>query len=198
MKKWKWGIINENDVINLYITSKFSLNKIANDLKISANRVKAILVRNSVSLEGDRDRDLSTFSSSRHRIALSFYCRGWDFIEKEFEEFSDFDKLKFLINRTGRNKRVEMVSKECFLNFIKKFYNCDSFNKLYNNWILSGKNKWFIPSLEHKIPVSRGGSNTLENLTFMTWFENKMKCDMTTEEWEILKEETKTTSKIFV
>jgi len=43
------------------------------------------------------------------------------------------------------------------------------------------------PSLDHILPKSRGGSEELNNLQFLTWFENFSKRDMTQEEWELVK-----------
>ena len=39
-----------------------------------------------------------------------------------------------------------------------------------------------MPSLDHIIPISRGGSWELDNLQIISWFENRAKCDMTQQE----------------
>ncbi len=52
--------------------------------------------------------------------------------------------------------------------------------------------------LDHKIPISKGGTYDIENLQILTWFENRAKCDMTQEEWEKFKNKTNTESAYFV
>ena len=56
----------------------------------------------------------------------------------------------------------------------------------------------YKPSIDHKIPLSRGGTNELNNLHFVTLFENLAKRDMTMEEWEEFKIKTNTTSTLFI
>lgn len=94
-------------------------------------------------------------------------------------------------------------SKEEYLNAIQYFYFNDQFNAIYDFW-QNNKNKdktyydWAKPSIDHKIPQSRGGTNKLDNLQILTVFENLAKRDMTQEEWENFKKTTKTQSDYFV
>ena len=53
-------------------------------------------------------------------------------------------------------------------------------------------------TLDHIIPKSRGGTNELNNLQILTVFENLAKRDMTQEEWNNFKKETKTHSDYFI
>jgi len=69
---------------------------------------------------------------------------------------------------------------------------------IWNAWLENNKNKWWYPSVDHIIPTSRGGQGTLENIQFLTWFENRAKADMTGEEWNIFKKETGTNSQLFI
>ena len=43
------------------------------------------------------------------------------------------------------------------------------------------------PSIDHIVPKAKGGTNDLNNLQFLSWFENRCKNDMTQNEWDILK-----------
>lgn len=54
------------------------------------------------------------------------------------------------------------------------------------------------PSLDHKIPKSKGGTNTLDNLQFLTVFENLSKRDFTQEEWQQFKKNTNTHSEYYI
>lgn len=51
------------------------------------------------------------------------------------------------------------------------------------------------PSLDHIVPKAKGGTNDLENLQFLSWFENRCKNDMTQLEWDEIK---KNINKYFV
>lgn len=54
------------------------------------------------------------------------------------------------------------------------------------------------PSIDHKMPISRGGNNDIQNLQFLTVFENLCKRDMTEQEWLLFKNKTSTKSEYFI
>lgn len=106
-------------------------------------------------------------------------------------QFSDFEKLKLLndviTNRSGRWN----VTTSWYVKYIEMFYGDKQFNNIYNKWVLSGKEKYKKPSIDHVVPRSKGGDNNLDNLQFLSWFENRCKSDMTNNEWEKLKSNIK-------
>lgn len=102
-------------------------------------------------------------------------------------KFNDFDKLKLLNNAiTNRSCRWE-VSSGWYRSYIERFYDDDQFNRIYEIWISSGKEKYKKPSLDHIVPKAKGGNNDIENLQFLSWFENRCKNDMSQEDWNNLK-----------
>lgn len=102
-------------------------------------------------------------------------------------QFEDFNKLKLLndviTNRSGRWD----VSTEWYKTYIEKFYGDNQFNLIYKTWIESDFDKYKKPSIDHIIPKTKGGTNDIENLQFLSWFENRCKNDMTQTEWNNLK-----------
>ena len=54
--------------------------------------------------------------------------------------------------------------------------------------INSNKDKLKKPSLDHINPGSKGGTNDIDNLQFLTWFENRCKNNMTQQDWNLIKE----------
>lgn len=102
-------------------------------------------------------------------------------------EFPDFSKLKLLNNVITKRDNRWNVSTEWYKNYIERFYNDEQFNSLYLSWVESGKIKYKKPSLDHIVPKSKGGTNSLDNLQFLSWFENRCKNDMTQDDWDNLK-----------
>lgn len=124
-------------------------------------------------------------------------------IEREYlESFDDFDKFLFIHKAIRSTVGIESLSKEQYKEYINYFYFDDQFNMIYNFWKKQERDKtfydWAKPSLDHIIPLSRGGRNEKENLHFLTVFENLAKRDMTLDEWTAFKIKTNTTSDYFI
>ena len=102
-------------------------------------------------------------------------------------QFGDIEKLKCLndciTNRSGRFA----VTTEWYKDYISSFYGCPQFNLIYETWVKCDKEKYLKPSIDHVTPKAKGGDNRIDNLQFLTWFENRCKNDMTQKEWNLLK-----------
>ena len=104
-----------------------------------------------------------------------------DFLKK----FDDIEKLKCLNKLLTRNRVKIHFDVEKYKEFIIKFYNDTEFNKRFDIFSKT-KNKWDRPSIDHIIPLSKGGTWDLNNLQIISWFENRAKCDLTNEEFKSL------------
>ena len=115
--------------------------------------------------------------------------------------FDDFEKYAFLHKQRVKQLKLSTDEKE-YKEFINYFYNQEQFNAIYNNWRKKEKENtfydWYKPSIDHIIPKSKGGTNSLDNLQFLTVFENLAKRDMTMEEWNDFKKRTNTSSDLFL
>lgn len=78
-------------------------------------------------------------------------------------------------------KRIPFTEEQ-YKEFINKFYTDSYFNKLYILWC-NGYD-CAKPSLDHIIPLSKGGNDTLDNLQIMSCCENYMKTNIDNDIWE--------------
>lgn len=140
-----------------------------------------------------------------NRKERAFLASSREGITENFvEQFEDFDYYllvhKILVSTTDRyyiDCDIKIYEKA-----ISYLYNDKQLKMIYDFWTTQDKSKtyydWAKPSLDHKIPKSRGGTNDIENLQILTVFENLSKRDMTQEEWEDFKKTTNTTSDYFL
>ena len=97
--------------------------------------------------------------------------------------------VKFGVNNVIVRKDRFPGGKEAtdwYINYINKFYYDEKFNKIYKKWKETGDHL-LLPSIDHIIPTSKGGTNDLNNLRFATFFENRAKSDIDPKKWEYVK-----------
>ena len=141
------------------------------------------------------------------RKRRAFLASSREDIEEEFLlEFEDFEKFLFIHKALAHitdNYYGTKCSTEEYKRAVRKLYADEQFNAVYNFWNLNhNRGKTFYdlakPSIDHIIPLSRGGTSKIENLQILTVFENLAKRDMTQEEWCVFKQNTNTTSDYFI
>lgn len=180
--------MDEDLVVELYKKGD-SMRSIASKLGTNHKLVSRILKRNGVQTREPKNlRGVKKFNCDVERSYnnMATHLR-FDVSREWLMQFSDFEKLKLLndavTNRSGRWDE----STEWYKSYISRFYYDDQFNKVYERWINSGKEKYKKPSIDHIVPKAKGGTNELNNLQFLSWFENRCKNDMTQSEWDALK-----------
>ena len=210
---------DEKEIVRLYVNERWTLRQIANKFNTNHHRIKRILLRNDVEITTKGRRRVFTEEHRRkigearkgskpwshgkkmtrehnikNMVAHIKYDVDFDF----YNQFDDIEKVKCL-NRILTRDRVSVhFDTERYKQFILKFYYDEQFNIVFNRWKESGFDKWYRPSLDHIVPLSRGGSWELSNLQILSWFENRAKCDMTQEEWDKFKIKTGTRSALFI
>lgn len=201
-------------IIEMYTVDKKTLRLIARELNTNHNRIKRILLREGIEITSknrvrkklsDEDkkkrseRALKQFKEKGHPIKgkkatkLQLYknMKGHLSYNVSLEwllQFEDIEKLKFLNKSITKERNKKGFNTEIYQSFITKFYIDKQFNKIYSFWIDNKQDKYLKPSLDHIVPRSKGGElANLNNMQFLTWFENRCKNDMSMQEWNNLK-----------
>ena len=165
-----------NSILNLANKGK-GFASIANELKISNKAVQRIIKRAGIKREIKLDRENRIESHQLHsKIKLS---------KKFLNKFEDLDKVFFLKKVLRHHPNL---TKTYLMKFINKFYYDCQFNYLYTKYNNEFYGKIYaIPSLDHKVPLSRGGNWNMDNLQFLSWAENRAKYNFTSSEWKYIK-----------
>ncbi len=188
-----------------------TLRQIADIYETNHHSVKRYLVKNGVQIE--RRYRSNVTDESRAKMSQSAVARGGEHLkgpkqadqifrmqatklgtDRDLSCYTDREKLMLLTRYTSKHEQLRSVRFE----FIDRFYNDPQLSAIWVEWKTHGECKWWRPSLDHKTPISRGGTFALDNLHFLTWFENRAKAEMTEEEWTKFQKDTGTTSAVFV
>ena len=198
--------MNKITIKKLYKEQNWSLRMIADKFNTDHHKIKRILIGMDVSIEKKQRKPMT----EEHKVNISKACKGrkswvsgkkmpkeslyknmashlrFDVSCEWLSQFEDVEKLKFLnrciIDRSGRFN----VNDDWYKSYIVKFYYDKQFNNIYKKWFGSC-DKYLRPTIDHINPKANGGDNEIENLQFLTWFENRAKNDMSQDEWNKVK-----------
>lgn len=208
--------MDEQEIVRLYVEELWTLRRIAGHLGTNHHRVRRVLNRHGVPITAKRRRP--PMSEERRRQiserakGRSTWSKGLKLSEAfcranmkgrlggaiDLGKYPDYAKLKFLTAILAKRKSGLGGDDASRVAFLDRFYFDEGFNAVYAAWIESGKDKWHYPSLDHKHAKSNGGGWDLDNLRFITWFENRAKAEMSVDEWDRFKAATGTKSELFI
>jgi len=197
----------ERKVVSAYVPYETTLREVGRIVGIDHHRVKRILESNSIEVIRGRRKPLT----EGHKRKISESCKGrtswtkgkrmskmslyknmiahirFDIKLDWVIQFHYIEKIKVL-NKciTCRGGRFDCDT-DWYISYINKFYSDMQFNMVYATWISREKEPYLRPSIDHILPRSKGGTNDISNLQFLSWFENRCKNDMTQLEWRNLK-----------
>ena len=206
-----------SEVCNLYKVERWTLRRIAEKFGTNHHRIKRILAGEGIEITNERrirepmpeaQRALIG-NATRGRKAwnkgvraneqqIRKYIKARMRTKIDLDLYEDLNKLQLLIRLTSKHFKHLGVNDEVRKAFLDKFYFDEAFNKIYDKWQLTGENKWYFPSLDHKVSKFNGENWELDNLQFLTWFENRAKAEMNQDEWDKFKSETNTKSDLFI
>lgn len=200
--------VNESEVVRLYSQEKMTLRMVGEKLDIDHHRVARILEKNRINVT-TVGRKRKPFSDE-HKRKISETSKGrpshwkgkkmpteslyknmkahlhWDVDLKFLQQFEDVERLKVVNSLLGRERVAKHFSKEKYKTFITKFYNDSQFIKVYKDYIVE-KKSYAYPSLDHIVPLSKGGGWDIDNLQILSWVENRAKYNFLPDEWEYIK-----------
>jgi len=206
--------MDTKQIVELYSVQQMSLREIAGELKTNHKLIGRILVRNGIQITKRNKLRVFTeehkkkISESRKRLKENGwipYNRGikvskdelyknmkghlkYDVSLEWLKTFDDIEKLKLLNRSLSRKRDCEGFTSEIYISFIEKFYYDEQLNNLYAKWVET-KDKWMKPSLDHIQAKCKGGKlNILNNLQFISWFENRAKMDIDNIQWQQMKQ----------
>lgn len=210
--------MNKEEIINLYENENLSLRTISKKFNTNHHRIKRILIKEGVKIDNlkigirnwsKEDREMVGKERKEYFNKNIPYNKGikvsketvyknmkahlsYDVSIDWLSGFKDIEKLKFLNRSVTKNRDKIGFTIDIYKKFIEKFYIDEQFNSIYETWLQNNKYKYLRPSLDHIIPKSKNGSCVdLNNLQFLTWFENRCKNDMSMAEWTNLKNNIK-------
>jgi 5-methylcytosine-specific restriction endonuclease McrA len=206
--------MNEEKIIEMYKNSRYTLRHLSEIFGTDHHKIKRILIKNGVKIT--RRNTLKEFSQA-HKDNISKACKGriaWnkglkttnkEVLKKNMKahlrftvssewlsQFDDVEKLKCLNRAIIKRGERFNVDTKWYKEYILKFYYDKQFNDIYFKWLSGGKKDiYLLPTIDHKNPRAKGGKNNLDNLCFLSWFENRAKNDMPIVVWQEMKKNIK-------
>ncbi len=221
---WHRYWMEDTEIVRLYQDERWTLRRIADKDRSNHHKIRRALARHGIKPRSKKEAGIrgpvSAETKEKMSIArLAYFAKGnkpYNLGRKasddrrriniaarmgsllDFKKYPVYERLLFLTKYIAKHRKHLGQNDATRKDFLDKFYHDSQFHRLYDAWVASGKSKWYRPSIDHITPISRGGTFALDNLRFITWFENRAKADMTLPEWESFRRETGTDSALFI
>ena len=191
-------IEDEEEVIRLYTIERFSIVKIAKFLEINQKTISKFLKYKNIKVKyiftEDHKKNLSGPNENKgsskgtkatveqnYKNMASHLRYNVDYLW--LMQFEDFEKLKFLNKAVARDRDYKFDT-HIYIDYILRFYNDEKFNDVYSKWLFNNKDIWLRPSLDHIKPkLGSDEIDCIDNLEFITWFENRCKSNINIDNW---------------
>lgn len=180
--------MDKNNIIELYKSWK-SMRQIALEVWTNHKLISRILKWWNIETRKPMNlRWKKKFEDSKERLYnnMAKHLR-FDIDHKWLMQFEDINKVKVLNKCISMRDKRWRMNTEWYKEYLLKFYYNEQFNLIYVKWIESWYNYYMQPSIDHINPKANWWDNNIDNLQFLTWFENRCKNDMNQEEWNLLK-----------
>ena len=207
---------DELEIVRLYDIEKYTLRRIAKIFGTDHHKISRVLIKHNVEISSD-DRVITPRKGYKKKLfteehrkniglaskgrktnlgkkmpKISLYKNMVAHLHREISlnfllSFEDIEKLKCLTAIINKDRVSKNFNDEQYKNFISHFYYDEMFNKTYQDWINEDKQQFAKPSLDHKVPLSKGGTWELENLQIIPWCINRAKYNFMPEEWDYIR-----------
>ena len=201
--------MNEENIIYQYVELRETLRSIAKMNNTNHHKIKRILIKNNIEINNS-NRKKRVFTEE-HKAKISESSKGrkscnkgkkatkemlyknmashlrWDVDIEFLKQYEDIEKIKMLNSILTRDRVAEHFDTDKYKIFIDKFYNDKQFNEVYDTYIKENMANYAKPSLDHIIPLSKGGTWEFDNLQILSWVENRAKYNFMPQEWEYIK-----------
>lgn len=196
--------IPDGSVIDMYTDERLTLREIAKRLNSNHHMIKRILVRNGIEITRIGRKRMPF--SDEHRRKIGDSRRGkpgkrgikatpeqnlknmrshlqWNVALCWLRKW-DFEKLKELNKLLTRDRVSKHFTTEKYMLFVEMLHDRSDFVSAFSAYKEHDFDSFYRPSLDHILPISKGGTHDLANLQVLTWGENRAKYNLTQEQWD--------------
>ena len=178
---------DELKIVRLYDVEKYTLRRIAKEFHTDHHKISRILTKHNIEINNnnrvitprkgykkkpfteEHRKNIGLASKGRKTNLgkkmpkISLYKNMVAHLHREVSldfllSFEDIEKLKCLTSIINKDRVSKNFNDEQYKNFISYFYYDEMFNKTYQDWIDEDKQQFAKPSLDHKVPLSKGGT----------------------------------------
>jgi len=166
----------EKQVVDEYTFGK-SYRALGRKYGVNHSTIRRMLIRNGVRVPTKTEMEYMNIANGLGNNI------SWEWLA----QFDDIEKLKTLNRCIRPRDDCNRFTTDQYMKYIKRFYDCEQFNRIYMLWLKNDKSTLRKPSIDHIKPFSKSKDSSIENLQFLTWMENYCKSNLDQETWDDVK-----------